>query len=272
MNTLKLTHLPSYLISHLLTSVELCAEFNETLELSNWVENETWYMDQYLQHFQVSPALTSPNSSLHNDATDLNEEDADGEANTVLTFKMDKDNNDQCTSPITITDLPAASLSACVIKNSIQNITPVSVKIYEPSNDVSWHTLSSPCSGMLTSPRLHDSLLCSPGGRLDGLLNSPIVVRDELLSDNNMLHSPGVGDCGLLGSPCNEQYSTLDPNLIQPHYNNSTIMNLGSQGNLDIVKDDHPTVLRGTKFQSAFYRTNKTFDTKTTSAFTKSIS
>lgn len=43
---------------------ELCAEFKETLELSKWVDNENWYMDQYLQHFQVSPCLTSPDSSL----------------------------------------------------------------------------------------------------------------------------------------------------------------------------------------------------------------
>ena len=42
------------------TFLELCADFNEALELNNWVSNETWYTDQYLQHFHVSPTGSSP--------------------------------------------------------------------------------------------------------------------------------------------------------------------------------------------------------------------
>lgn len=38
---------------------ELCAEFRDSLDMNNWVDNEAWYNHQYLQHFQVSPATSS---------------------------------------------------------------------------------------------------------------------------------------------------------------------------------------------------------------------
>lgn len=66
---------------------ELCSNFDESLELTNWVDNETWYTDQYLQHFQVSPAsVSSVTSTVGGDMTQDDGDDCVG-----ITFSSNKD-------------------------------------------------------------------------------------------------------------------------------------------------------------------------------------
>lgn len=168
-----------------LSADELCAEFKETLELNKWVDNETWYMDQYLQHFQVSPALTSPDSSL----ADGDSDDPDEDTNAGLTFAVKEKGKKKSTGQFEGTN----------------KLSPVTVKIYEPNKSTGevWSKLNSPGQpgssphardGLLTSPRIYDGLLCSPtyqGG-------SP---RERL------------------------QDAGLDPNLIQPNFTSSLINN-----------------------------------------------
>ena len=74
---------------------ELCSNFDESLELTNWVDNETWYTDQYLQHFQVSPAsVSSVASTIGGDmAHSMSDEKSqdDGDDNIGITFSSNKD-------------------------------------------------------------------------------------------------------------------------------------------------------------------------------------
>jgi len=80
---------------NVISADELCAEFNETLELSNWVDNETWYADQYMQHFQVSPANTIASATTTVDMlsspmlSSTSEMESEQEDNG-LTFSTDK--------------------------------------------------------------------------------------------------------------------------------------------------------------------------------------
>ena len=242
--------------------LELCAEFKETLELSNWVDNETWYMDQYLQHFQVSPAITSPGSSLPDAETDGDLDEGD---NTGLTFAVDKEKDKE-------------KKISSIEMEKINSIVPVTVNVYEPykSSGEVWTTLSSP-HGLLSSPRLHDGLLSSPNLN-DDILSSP-RIHDGLLCSPGLsdgLGSPRLNDRGLLGSPRKDrlltrlQETAMDPNLIQPNFLTSS--NNNNNNDITDQMDEQPTsVLRGTKFHSAFYRTNKTFERAKTSAFTKSV-
>lgn len=64
--------------------------------MNNWIDNETWYNHQYLQHFQVSPATSG--SSSHSDVVQLSigndDHEDENEENTdqsTITFASLKD-------------------------------------------------------------------------------------------------------------------------------------------------------------------------------------
>ena len=182
---------------------ELCAEFKETLELSKWVDNENWYMDQYLQHFQVSPCLTSPDSSLPDAPDDSDTEDMDNNSGLIFAVDKEKKKNAASSSP----RRPDSHLL-----DSTHLTSPVSVTIFNHHGKESgtasevWSTLSSPSSGscLSTSPQTRDGLLTSP--RLyDGLLCSPTYPQGS---------SPGTR---LLETG-------MDPNLIQPNYDINSVI------------------------------------------------